>query len=186
MKELCSHIVDIVTNSIAAHSQSIEIKVTEDLAGDKLQIEIVDNGIGMAKEILKKVGDPFYTSRTTRKVGLGIPLLKEAAEATNGRFEIQSSLKQGTHVFAEFTRSHIDRMPLGDLAETFTSLLISYPQVHWTLAYTYNEKTFYFDDTKVKEEISGISISHYQVVEFLRDYIKTGIQNVQSIPQSAE
>jgi hypothetical protein len=128
--------------------------------------------------MVKKVIDPFVTSRTTRKVGLGIPLLKEAAEQCNGFLRIQSELGKGTKVEVEFQRSHIDRMPLGDLTGTILSLIVGSPHVHWIFDYRVDDHLFVFDDAPIKQELDGVPLTEPDVLRFIREWLKTGIENV--------
>ncbi|MBN1317319.1 MAG: sensor histidine kinase, partial [Anaerolineales bacterium] len=131
MRELSLHILDLAENSVSAGADKVRILVHEDMHADRLIIAVQDNGRGMDEASLAQVCDPFFTSRTTRKVGLGIPFLKAAAESCQGIFIIESTPGKGTHVKAEFKHSHIDRMPLGDLAGTLLTLLVSFPDTHW-------------------------------------------------------
>lgn len=180
MRELSLHLLDIAENSIAAGARNILIQVTENLRTDLLQMSIEDDGRGMDQETIKKVIDPFYTSRTTRKVGLGIPLLKEAAEACNGNLEITSSPGMGTKVIVWFQRSHIDRMPLGDLATTMLDLEIANPDIHWIFEYHFNDCEFLFDDAPVKKELAGVSMTEPPVLNCLREMLENGLSNAQS------
>jgi anti-sigma regulatory factor (Ser/Thr protein kinase) len=177
LKELALHLLDIAENSVAANAESITISVLFDTEQDLLQMSIEDDGKGMAADQLAKITDPFVTSRTTRKVGLGIPLFKAAAESCNGSFDIQSTLGQGTTVTATFQESHIDRMPLGDLQSTLISLLIGYPDVHWVLKYGTDGNIFIFDDAPIKKELEGIALTDPGVLGFLNEYIASGIEN---------
>ena len=131
MREIALHVLDIAENSVVAGASAVTITVEEDLPNDRLRLVIQDNGRGMDKTMLTHVTDPFMTTRTTRRVGLGIPLLKAAAEACNGYFQLTSSPGRGTRLEVQFQRSHIDRMPLGDLAGTWLTLTIAYPKIHW-------------------------------------------------------
>ena len=131
MEDLSLHILDVVENSIAAGASKIEIKITEDQASDLLVIEIKDDGRGMDKETLDQVLDPFYTTRTTRRVGMGLSLLAQSAEESNGKFKIVSEVGKGTELKATFQYSHIDRKPMGDLKTTFITLLMSYPEINF-------------------------------------------------------
>ena len=178
MKELALHILDIAENSISAQATNICIRVNENKHLDKLNIQIIDDGKGMDAETLIKVTDPFTTSRTTRKVGLGIPLIKAAAEDCNGFFTINSAPNQGARVEIEFQNSHIDRMPLGDISGTILSLVIGSPEIHWIFEYTVNNNCFVFDDEMIKKELEGIPLSEPSVIKFLREYIKEGICSV--------
>lgn len=175
MRELSLHILDIAENSISAGATQIEITVIEDLLQDELWITVQDNGRGMDSEMVKRVIDPFVTSRTTRKVGLGIPLLKDAAEACNGFFTIDSEIGKGTTIRTKFQHSHIDRMPLGDLAETFLTLLIGTPEVHWIFTYKVNDQVFLVDDQEIKEVLNGISLTDSRVIEYLNHLFREGI-----------
>jgi anti-sigma regulatory factor (Ser/Thr protein kinase) len=185
MKEISLHILDIAENSIAAGAKNIRICVVEDLVNDQLFVEVEDDGRGMDEETVKKVVDPFVTSRTTRKVGLGIPLLKEATELCNGTFHIQSTPGKGTLVQVSFQFSHIDRMPLGDLAGTYLTLLIANPEVDWDFQHQsmigkvdQENKSFDFDSRVVKKELDGISLCEPEILGFLRDYFYQGISTI--------
>ena len=175
MRELALHLLDIAENSVSAHADTIWITVEEDTRSDRLRMSVNDNGMGMDAVMLARVTDPFTTSRTTRKVGLGIPLLKAAAEACNGCFTITSTPGRGTEVNVEFQRSHIDRMPLGSLADTFITLLIGSPQVHWVFRYQVNDAVFEFDDQPVKQELGDVPLSEPGVMGYLRSTISSEI-----------
>lgn len=176
MRELALHILDIAENSISANADEVKINVEEDLDKDLLRIIIIDNGKGMDSETLARVTDPFVTSRTTRKVGLGIPFFKAAAEACDGTLNILSSPGQGTTVDVVFKHSHIDRMPLGDIISTLQTLIIGTPDIHWFFDYCYNGCRFVFDDKPIKQTLDGISLSEPAVMKFIREMLETGIQ----------
>ncbi len=178
MRELALHILDIAENSISAGASKIEIVVKQDSRNDELWISVKDNGRGMDEELLAKVIDPFVTSRTTRKVGLGIPLLKQAAEACNGGMTIESQPGIGTELSVKFQDSHIDRMPLGSLADTFLSLLLGTPDVNWVLRYQVDDQVFDFDDTEVKDVLDGMPLTDYRVIEYLTNTINDGINGI--------
>ena len=177
MKELALHLLDIAENSVAAKAKNITITVHFDTVNDRLQMSVEDDGTGMDAERLAKITDPFVTSRTTRKVGLGIPLFKAAAEACNGSFDIQSTPGKGTIVTANFQESHIDRMPLGNLQSTILSLLIGYPEIHWVMKVGRDEDIFEFDDAPIKRELEGVSLTDPAVLEFLNEYLTSGIES---------
>ncbi len=181
MRELALHILDIAENSIDACAASIEITVIENTQADQLFIAIEDDGCGMDAETAAKVVDPFVTHRTTRKVGLGIPLLKEAAEACNGSLTIQSELGKGTRLEVNFQRSHIDRMPLGDLASTWLTLVISHPETHWLFHYQFDGARFDFDNAPIKAELGDVSLSEPQVLAFIREMLYDGIAQTQEV-----
>src|SRR5215204_2560757 len=157
MREIALHLLDIAENSAAATSTNVSIQVHEDLLHDRLVTRVIDDGRGMDAETAQHVQDPFYTTRTTRNVGLGIPLLKLAAEQAEGSFSLQSEPGKGTCVEAEFRHSSIDRMPLGDLASTFLTVLVSHPQIDWTFSYQVTDaggqsRNFVFEGAELKSE----------------------------------
>jgi len=178
LRELALHILDIAENSISAGATRILISVDENLNADRLAITIEDNGKGMDAETLARITDPFITSRTTRNVGLGIPFFKAAAESCDGHFKIQSRPGKGTTVKAEFKHSHIDRMPLGDLAGTLQTLIIGTPDVHWVFEHRINDEFFQFDDEPVKEILDGVPLSDPSVMRYIRDTLRTGIEEL--------
>jgi len=178
LRELALHILDIAENSIYAGATQIRIIVEENDADDFLRIVIEDNGKGMDADTLAKITNPFVTSRTSRKVGLGIPFFKAAAEACEGAFNIQSEHGSGTTVEAVFKHSHIDRMPLGDITGTFLTLLIGAPDVHWCFEYHVNERAFIFDDEPIKNTLDGVSLTTPMVLKYMREIIEEGIRNV--------
>jgi anti-sigma regulatory factor (Ser/Thr protein kinase) len=176
LRELALHILDIAENSISADAKKIKISVDENLNEDLLRILIEDNGKGMDADTLAKVTDPFVTSRTTRKVGLGIPFFKSAAETCDGTFIIQSTPGQGTSVEALFKHSHIDRMPLGDLVGTLLTLIIGTPDIHWVFEYACNGCLFCFDIEPIKQALDGVPLSEPAVMKFIRETLKSGIK----------
>lgn len=181
MKELSLHLLDIAQNSVAAGATTIRISVEEDSGKDRLSMAVEDNGKGMDAETIAKVTNPFFTTRTTRKVGLGIPLLKEAAGACNGSLEIQSQPGKGTVLTVDFQRSHIDRMPLGDLSGTFLTLLIGEPGIDWIFEYQMDDEVFQFDSSPIIQELNGIPLTDPTVLSFLRELLETGIKNAQLV-----
>ena len=181
MRELSLHLLDIAENSISAGASRIVISVREDLAADELWLEVSDNGKGMSPEMVEKVLDPFVTSRTTRKVGLGIPLLKQAAEACNGFLTLESEPGKGTKLTAKFQHSHIDRMPLGNLEDTIITLILTTPSVNWVFRYQYNEQVFEFDDMEFKEALGNLPLSDFRVIKFLSNTITEGVQEARNI-----
>ena len=171
--------LDIAENSVAAGARTIQISVEEDLKKDRLKISVEDDGQGMDEEMVARVTDPFVTSRTTRKVGLGIPLLKAAAEACSGYLRITSAIGQGTRLEAEFQRSHIDRMPVGDLSGTLLELLVAWPQIHWIFRYKLDGAEFYFDDEPIKIELGDVSLTEPGILTYLRQTLQEGLKEVQ-------
>ena len=145
------HILDIVENSIKACAKKIEIKITEEKKKDLLTIEIIDDGKGMDEETLKNVLDPFFTTRNTRKVGLGLPLLAQSAEESGGTIKIASKPGQGTKVKATFGYSHIDRKPLGDVYESLKVLIAANPDINFVYEYQKDEVNYHLDTKGIKK-----------------------------------
>jgi hypothetical protein len=192
VREIALHLLDIAENSIAAGAKEIEILVEEDLSSDRLRLMVQDNGRGMKADILAQVGDPFMTSRNTRKVGLGIPLLKAAAEACRGSLKMSSTPGRGTRLEVEFQWSHIDRMPLGDLAGTLFVLVIGQPQVHWLFTYrVYAPENgglgeFIFDDALIKQTLGEIPLTEPEVLAYIRKALREGIDRVRRTAEQVE
>ena len=165
MREISLHILDIVQNSIVAGASLIGVSILENSEKDIFTVTIKDNGKGMSEELVKSVIDPFTTSRTTRKVGLGIPLFKTAAELTGGSFKIDSVLGEGTTVTAAFVRSSIDRQPLGDIQGTMLGLFTSYESIDFVYTHELDG---------IKEILGGVSLSEPEVYLWLTDYLSEG------------
>jgi hypothetical protein len=189
MREIALHLLDIAENSVAANAKNITLLVCEDLESDRLTASVIDDGKGMSAEMVSKVVDPFVTSRTTRKVGLGIPLFKDAAEACNGNLVITSEIGKGTTLGVDFQHSHIDRMPLGDLASTMLTLFVAYPQIHWLFDYEMilpggkPKEKFVFDSQPIMAELGDMSLTEPTVLAFIREYIESGVASVQTANQ---
>jgi hypothetical protein len=167
MQELSLHILDIVQNSISASADSIEIEIEEDSKRDALVICIRDNGQGIPKEDLPQVVDPFFTSRQTRRVGLGLSLLHQAAVQSDGYLNIASEQGKGTVVRAFFKHSHIDRMPLGDMAKTMGVLIVGNPQIDFSYYHRVEEEEFRFDTRSLRGQLDGIPLNDPHVVGFI-------------------
>lgn len=183
MREIALHLLDIAENSVAAQAKTISILVLQDIPADLLRAQVQDDGRGMDEATMARVMDPFYTTRTTRKVGLGIPLLKAAAEACNGYLVINSTPGQGTCVEVVFQNSHIDRMPLGDLSSTLLTLVIAYPRTRWIFEYRCvvqpdDIATFSFDSLEFVEALGEVSLTEPVVLNYLRTYLDEGIELV--------
>ena len=179
MDELSLNILDIAQNSVAADATLVEIRVEENDVTNTLVINVKDNGKGMDEEFLKTVEDPFITTRDTRKIGLGISFLKEAAELTGGFFEIKSAPGKGTTVTAVFTKDHIDRQPVGDITGTLTALISLNPDIDFELCYKINEKEFVFTTLEVKSMLGDDApLNDFRVIGFLTEYIEEHINEL--------
>jgi len=168
MEDLSLHILDIVENSIDAGARKIQIEICEDVEKDLLSIEIRDNGRGMDEGTLKKALDPFFTTKTIRKVGLGLSLFREAARQANGDLWMQSKVGQGTKLRATFQHSHIDRKPLGDMAKTMTTLIIGHPEIRFVYRHRKDGGKFQFDTDKLKKKGDLTAMNALEVVSLVR------------------
>lgn len=179
MREISLHILDIAENALRAGASEIEIVVALDESADRLTVEVSDNGRGIAPELLKRVEDPFVTSRTERKVGLGLPLLAAACERTGGDLTIHSALDSGTRVCATFGLRSIDRAPMGALRDTVANLAAANPDVRVVLTVTAaGGHAFTFDSSEMKEALEGMSLSNPDVVRWMQGYLDEGIGSV--------
>ena len=172
MQDLSLHILDIVENSVAARANKIEISISEDKKKDLLSVEIIDNGIGMDKETQKKSIDPFYTTKTVRRFGFGLSLLREATKAANGRFSIQSEKGEGTRIKADFQYSHIDRKPLGDIGQTIITIIIGNPEIDLIYMHKKNSQKYSLDTRKIKAKIKEAPINSLAGIRMIRDDLK--------------
>lgn len=178
MRELSMHILDLAQNSIAAGANRIDIEVEADSGADTLSISISDNGRGMEPELLATVTDPFTTTRTTRRVGLGIPMVAEAARACGGSFEIDSKPGQGTSLRAVFGLSHIDRAPLGDIAATLVALIAANPELSLRYVHTVDGESFVLDTDEIKAQLDGVPINELAVLSWLAEYIRANARTI--------
>lgn len=168
MEDLSLHILDIVENAIRAHAQSISILITEDIQHDQLAIEIRDNGTGMSEELKKKALDPFTTTKTTSRIGLGLPLFEQAARMSGGEFSLRSEKNQGTTVRATFQHSHVDRKPMGNIAQTILTLIAGNPAIQFLYTHTKQGATYSLDTSEWKKELDGIPLNNPDVLRLIR------------------
>ena len=171
MKDLALHIMDILQNSTRAGASKIELDIVEDTVENTYKIIFTDNGCGMDEDTVKRVVDPFFTTRTVRKVGLGLPLLKQNCEQTGGSLHITSKLGEGTQVEAVFIHNHIDRPTLGDIAGTLVLTASAYPDIHFIYRHKKDGETYEFDTEEVKEALDGLSIQMPEIIRYLREMI---------------
>jgi anti-sigma regulatory factor (Ser/Thr protein kinase) len=179
VRELSLHILDVLENSVEAGATRIELLIEEDLRGDVLRITVTDNGRGMSEDMVKRVLNPFVTTRKTRHVGLGLPLLAAAAQRCNGDLHIRSQLGVGTTVTALFQHSHIDRAPLGDVAGTVLAVILSERPVDIDYKHTVDGRTFELDTAEVRRELGDVPLSHPLVREWLETTLREGLASLQ-------
>ncbi len=185
MKELSLNILDITENSVKASATLTEILIDE--TDDTLTITIKDNGCGMSDEVVKSVTNPFYTTRTTRKVGMGIPLLKLEAELTGGFITVESKSisdfpdEHGTTVQALFYKNHLDFTPLGDVVATIVTLIQGHPNVDFYFRHALGETTLAELDTRALREIlEEVPLNSYEVITWVEESLKEQYSEAQN------
>lgn len=171
MTEISLHVLDIAWNSIRANATLIHIEVTIQTDKDILIINISDNGCGMTKEELLLAEDPFYTTRTTRKIGLGIPLFKDSIILTGGNFTIESTPMVGTSITGIYTLSHINRMPLGDMVSTIHSLVTCNYNIDIIYTYKVDNSEFTLDTTEFRQILGDIPFHVNDVSNYIKEYL---------------
>ena len=182
MRELSLHILDVVENGITAGAHCIWIRVEESTARDRLEITIRDDGRGMPAEKIRNLSDPFVTTRTTRRVGLGLSLLAAAARRCEGDIRVNAEPGRGTEVTAFFRRSHIDRAPLGDMTATLGMLIIGNPNLDFVYIHKVDEGEFVLDTRELKAELDGLSLSEPVVVQHLTEFMRRSLNKLASGP----
>jgi len=178
MIELALHILDIAENSLRAEATLVEISVVEDLVRDRLSITISDNGHGMTAEEVERAMDPFFTTKKVRRIGLGLPMLKQACISTGGSFTIESEPGKGTSITAEFVHSHIDRQPLGDVPGAIIALILEKPEVDILYTHRRNESVYTMDTREIRTELDDIPLNHHEVVGLIRENIAEGLSEL--------
>jgi len=174
MRELSLHILDIVQNSVAAAAGVVTISVEEDMDKDILTLSVADDGRGMDQETAIRATDPFYTTRTTRRVGMGLPMLKSTAIDCNGSFAINSRPGEGTTVTASYQWTHIDRPPLGDMVSTMLALLLGNEEINIRYCHQKDGLTFEFESREMKEVLDGLSFQNPDVYQWLKEFLTEG------------
>jgi anti-sigma regulatory factor (Ser/Thr protein kinase) len=176
MPEISLNILDVAQNSVTAGASMTSVLISADTVLDKLTVSINDNGKGMDENLVSQVINPFFTTRTTRKVGLGVPFFKMAAEISGGSFSIQSTPGDGTVITAEFGLAHIDRMPLGDIAATYTLLVGSNPLLDFVLSVSVDGRSFKADTRDFRAELGDIGLDEPEVLDFIGKYVRENIE----------
>lgn len=183
MKELSLNILDIAMNSVKAKADTVSITLTE--TDETFTMSISDNGCGMKKDFLETVTDPFSTTRTTRKVGMGIPFLKLAAEQTGGSFEITSKFEgeypdaHGTVTSAVFNKGNIDFTPLGDIVSTVTTLIQGSPHIHWIFSHTTPKGEISLDTNELKEVLGDVPLDNTEVILWIKGYLEEAYSEIE-------
>lgn len=165
-------------NSIAAKASRVIVKVDADEDRDRLAIRIEDNGKGMTPEFAACVLDPFVTTRTTRRVGLGIPMLAAAAQACGGNLSIHSEVGNGTILETWFELHNIDRAPLGDIESTLITTIVAYPNVSFKYEQVVNGQSFVLDTDEINAQLDGVPINDPLVIGWMKEYIEQGLNGI--------
>lgn len=175
MQDLAMYILDLANNAIKAQARSIKICLESNDEEDSLVLTIEDDGCGMGEEMLSKVTDPFCTTRSTRKVGLGLAFGQALADQCEGKLEIYSKLDVGTTISITIKKSHIDTPPLGDIAETMMALIHEDKDKEYYLRFKQNDLEFIFDTVQVKEILGDMSINDPKILLWIKEYINESI-----------
>jgi anti-sigma regulatory factor (Ser/Thr protein kinase) len=181
MEDLSLHILDIAENSLTAGASKIQITISEEIKKNLLRIEIIDNGRGMDENTIKKALDPFFTTKTTRRVGLGISFLAQSARESMGNISVASKKGEGTTITADFQYDHIDRKPLGDIEKTLIVLIAGNPEIDFVFKHKRNNHEYRIDTTILKKTLKGIPINHPIVIKYIKDGIKQWLNDTKSI-----
>ncbi len=177
MEELSYHILDIVQNSFTAGASNVRLEIIDSDKDDTLSIIVEDDGKGMSEREVKIAQDPFYTTKKGKRVGLGIPLLKECCEMCEGKFEIISEKGKGTIIKAVFKKSHIDRPPLGNIKDTILTLIVGAEKTDIDFTYKADDKIFNLNTKEIKKQIGDIPINNPDVINFIKEYLNENLEN---------
>ncbi len=178
MKELAMHVYDLMENSTAANSTEVKLTIRDSLKDNIYAFTIEDNGKGMTPEFLARVTDPYTTSRTTRKVGLGLPLIKMNTENCGGGMKLQSEVGKGTRLDFWFQHNHWDRPPMGDLAGTIVMLCAAHEDIHIIYKHITDEDEFVFDTDEIHEALDGMSMNDVKVMGWLKDMVQENLEAI--------
>ncbi len=178
MREISLHIMDIIENGIGAGADLIHLSIEEDHKKNLLSVTIMDNGRGIPDALLEKVTDPFFTTRSTRRVGLGLSLLREATRRCEGDFNIESREGKGTRVLATFRMDHIDLAPMGDLEGAVTGLMMGSPDADFDYSHVVDGRLFHLDTRTIKRELEDVPINHPKVLRYISETIREGLAEI--------
>jgi len=178
MEDISLHILDIAENSVASGASLIAINIDEKTTGDSFLVTIEDNGSGMTGEFISKVLDPFSTTRTTRKVGLGLSFLAQSARETGGDIRIESVPNKGTIVRAYFTPSHIDMKPLGNIADSIITLIAGNPGTDFVFIYNRDNRTYQLDTREIRTVLGDVPVNSSEVLSAIRGDLMEGLNDI--------
>lgn len=178
MREISLHILDLVQNSIEAGATEVKLEIIEDLTKDSMIIRVSDNGRGMNKQLRQLVIDPFITTRTTRRIGLGLPLMDMSTKRCGGYLNIDSTPGEGTVIEAMYQHSHFDRPPMGNLVETIKSILVANSALQFFYYHTVNNKTLTVSSQEISDILDGVPLTQPDVLIWLHGYLSDNIANL--------
>ena len=178
MKELSMHVYDLMENSTAANATEVRLTVRDSKKDNVYAFTIEDNGKGMSPEFMAKVTDPYTTSRTTRKVGLGLPLIKMNTTHCGGGMKLQSELGKGTRLDFWFQLDNIDRPPMGDLSGTIVMLCAAHQDIHIIYTHTTDSGEFTFDTEEIKEALDGMDMNDVKVFKWLKEMVQENLEEI--------
>lgn len=179
MEDLSLHILDVVENAIAAKARRIEITIIEEIEGNRLTIEIKDDGIGMDEEVRRRAADPFFTTRTSRRVGLGLSFLAQAAQEAGGELEIDSRPGEGTKVKATFQHGHIDRKPLGNMTDTIVTIILGNPDIDLHYLHVRGEKSYTLKSDWMKQRFHDEALMTPEAIQWLKKHLQEGLAGIE-------
>jgi DNA mismatch repair ATPase MutL len=183
MEDFSLHILDIVENSIRAEASTIKIEITEDTRENIFMLRITDNGKGMDENVLNRIDDPFFTTKSCRTFGLGIPFLAQAAKECNGDMQIKTREGEGSSIKAVFQHDHIDRKPLGNIEKTMAVLIAANPDIDFILEHKKNDASYTLDTADIKKDLDGIPINNPHVIKILKNNISDWFNQVNNVIQ---
>lgn len=183
MKDLSLHILDIAENSINAGASEIRITIVEDTRENILSIEISDNGKGMDEETIKKVYDPFFTTKACKRTGLGIPLLAQSARECNGAMNIKTEKGKGTTLNVFFQYDHIDRKPLGNIGDTLIVLIASHPEIDFIYEQRRNDSIYSLNTSEIRKELDGVPVNSPAVINYIKEDISAWLNSTGNMLQ---
>lgn len=172
------HVYDLMENSTAANSTEVQLTIKDSLKDNIYAFTIVDNGKGMTPEFMAKVTDPYTTSRTTRKVGLGLPLIKMNTENCGGGMKLQSEVGKGTRLDFWFQHNHWDRPPMGDIAGTIVMLCAAHQDIHIVYRHITDDGEFVFDTNEIKEALDGMDMNDVKVFNWLKEMVQENLEEI--------
>jgi len=179
MKNIADHILDIAENAVRAEAKKIEILLSINTTSHLMKLSFIDDGIGMSEEMVEKIKDPFFSTRDTRRIGMGIPLLMQNSEMSGGQVVISSTEGEGTIVVATFQMDDIDCPPLGDVAEAIYFLSSSHLDIRFVFDYKYGDASYTWDTESVSQALDGLALDHHKVKEPLMEMLRTNIRIVE-------